>query len=177
MLCSCAQKGPQSPVEAALEAAAIEKLGEPGKFELFSLEKVDSSTFRDEFEKRTYVFNLRIEKNEEMMLNYQSQGKPRNAAAKREAVEKDRAILQRLEAKRQEMADRLDEIAFYDYRFSGCASAKGKVLNFKDAYFTITPANGILTMSTDKDKVHRATGMVIPGYYEILGRDSEADTE
>ena len=66
------------------------------------------------------------------------------------------------------MAGKLDDVAYYDYVFSGSATAKEGKVSYSNVYVTITPAGEVLTMTSNQKDLHKATGRVIPGYIESI---------
>lgn len=168
LLASCGGKTP-SPVEAALNAAIAENLGQELKSVTYaSLEKVDSTTFGQELEKRRAVLAQKAKSEEELYMKYMSEGKRTNATMKLEAVTKAKASLARLDSLAGTIADRLDEVAYYDYTFTAAAKGVEKDVAFKDAWALITPDLEVLGMATSQKSVHKGSGKVIPGYVEML---------
>jgi hypothetical protein len=105
--------------------------------------------------------------------DYSLQRKPKNAAVHREAMERTRVAMKGLDSLRTVMEARMDEVAYYEYRFSGRAETGSEAVEFKDTYVSMTPSLEILTMSADRADLHKAGGRAIPGYLEMLGDTPE----
>ena len=159
------------PVEEALGAYILR--GREGSFRLYSLEKIDSTTFRTEFERRQNVFDLKLREETRLYESYVLQNKPKNAARHWDAMQRTREVMKGLEDLRAGMEGRMDEIAYYDYMFSGKAETDDAVTEFKDACFCITPSLEIFTMTAERKDLHKAGGRAIPGYLEMLGDTPE----
>ena len=159
------------PLEEALGAHILG--GREGTFRLYTIEKIDSTTFRTEFEHRENVFDLKLQAETGLYQDYSFQNKPKNAARHWEAMQRTKEAMQGLEGLKAGMEGRLDEIAYYDYVFSGRAETGSEAVDFKDTYFSMTPSLEILTMSTDRKDLHKAGGRAIPGYLEMLGDTPE----
>ena len=159
------------PVEEALGAYILR--GREGSFRLYSLERIDSTTFRTEFERRQNVFDLKLREETWLYESYVLQNKPKNAARHWDAMQRTREVMKGLEDLRAGMEGRMDEIAYYDYMFSGKAETDDAVTEFKDACFCITPSLEIFTMTAERKDLHKAGGRAIPGYLEMLGNTPE----
>lgn len=171
LLASCGDKAP-GPVEAALNAAIAENLGQELKSVSYaSLEKIDSTTFGQELEKRRAVLEQKVKSEEELYVKYKTQGKSTNASIKLEAVTKAKASLARLDSLAGTLTDRLNEVAYYDYTFTAAVKGAEKDVTFKDAWALITPDLEVLGMATSQKSVHKGSGKVIPGYVEMLKED------
>ena len=71
------------PVEESLAAYILR--GREGSFRLYSLEKIDSTTFRTEFEHRQNVLQRKMEEETVLYGSYTMQRLPKNAARHLEA--------------------------------------------------------------------------------------------
>ena len=67
----------------------------------------------------------------------------------------------------------MDDIAYYEYVFSGRAETGSEAIEFKDTYVSMSPALKVITMSTDRSDLHKAGGRAIPGYVQMFGKDTE----
>jgi len=166
---SCAKQA--DPLEDAIGAYALQ--GQEGEFRLYSIEKIDSTTFRTEFERRENVFALKLREETKLYDKYKSQRKVKNAARHLESIYRTREVITGLDSLKTLMTDRLDEVAYYDYVFSGKSKAGDMVTEFKDAYAAVTPDLKVIAMTSDKKDLHKTGGRVIPGYVEMLGSGSE----
>jgi len=170
LFCSCGQEASVDPLYAAIEAEAMHSVADPYKFKIVSVEKVDSTVFATELERRMNVYQLKNQQNTKLYKRYMAQGLAANAANKIETIRKDNRILEALGVihDRMQANDSLNVICYYDYKVTAKVSVKGKSIPFNDVYFSITPDNRVLTMSYEQKKLHKATGLVIPGYREVI---------
>ena len=65
--------------------------------------------------------------------------------------------------------------AYYDYSYFYSGKVGEQKVPRKQAFATITPDGRVLTYAADRKDIHKATGLVIPGYKELL--DSFKETE
>ena len=165
----CAQE--PDPLQEALGAYILR--GQEGSFRLYGIEKVDSTTFRTEFEHRQNVFDLKLREETRLYDNYVMQRLPKNAARHWEAIQRTQEVMKGLDSLRTGMAGRMDDIAYYDYLFSGRAETAGQVTEFKDTYVCITSELEIISMTTERRDLHKAGGRAIPGYLQMLGDTPE----
>ena len=145
--------------------------------EVTYVEKVDSTTFRTELDRRKKAFTLKRDADSEFLLKYMQEGKRRNAAIKNESYVNDLRILQGLDSLGAAHADILDDIAYYDYRFSARAKGKDVTMQFRDAYIAITPDGRVISMTAERRDLHKVAGRVIPGYYDLVKGSDEEDEE
>lgn len=172
ILASCGEKK-ADPFQDALGAYILQ--GQEGNFQLYSIAKVDSTSFRTEFERRQNVYELKLQEETKLYDDYNWQRKPKNAARHWEAIQRTRKIMKGLDSLKTSMEERLDEIAYYDYVFSGRAETDNKFTDFKDAYVSMTPTLQVISMTAQKKDLHKAGGRAIPGYLQLLGGSSEED--
>lgn len=161
------------PVEESLAAYILR--GREGSFRLYSLEKIDSTTFRTEFEHRQNVFDLKLQEETRLFENYYFQNKRKNADRHWEAMERTREAIKGLDSLRAALAGRMDEVAYYDYVFSGRAETADAATEFKDTYVCMTPELEIIAMTTERRDLHKAGGRAIPGYRQMLGDTPEEE--
>ena len=166
----CAKEQPD-PVRDALGAHILG--GREGTFRLYTLEKIDSTTFRTEFEHRQNVFDLKLQEETKLHESYYWQNKPKNAARHWDAIVRTQKALKGLDSLRAVMADRMDEIAYYDYVFSGRAETADQATDFANTYASITPALEVIALSAAQKDLHKSGGRAIPGYLEMLGDTPE----
>ena len=164
---SCAPKQ-ADPVEQALINKIKEVAAEEGTVKVYSLEKVDSTTFRTELERKFKIYNLKVEQNTKFYETYVKEGKPKNAELKSKAIAKDQAILKGLETIQTSIEAQLDNVAYYDYKFSASANFKTSKATYNDYFFAVTPDGTVLGISSDQNAIHKGTSSVIPGYKELL---------
>lgn len=172
VLAAC-QSRPVDPVEQALRDKVTETMnGDATRIRIYDLERIDSTTWREELERRRHVFELRLKQNEEYYWQYRSQGLPKNAAIKKAEMEKDRRVLDGLDAIGRELADSLDCVAYYDYSFAVYASGRETTLNLDQAYATITPYAQVFSLSEDRRELHKTTGHLLPGYVDLVASET-----
>ncbi|MBR3012450.1 MAG: hypothetical protein IKH60_03900 [Bacteroidales bacterium] len=176
LLASCGGKT-ADPVHEAIKGEILGNMDRQfSDVSINKVEKIDSTTFRTELERRKKVFMTKRDADSELLIKYMTEGKRRNAEIKSESYRKDLLILNGLDSLESAIAGILDDIAYYDYRFS--ADAKGQDVNmqFRDAYISITPDGRVISMTADRRDLHKSAGRVIPGYYELVkgaGEDEE----
>ena len=155
-----------SPIQEALSAYILQ--GQEGTFELYRIEKIDSTSFRTEFERRQNVLDLKLREETRFYENYLLERKPKNAARQREAMERARASLKGLDSLRTTLEGRLDEIAYYDYVFSGRAEIANQATDFAGTYASITPELEVIALSAAQKDLHKSGGRAIPGYVQLF---------
>lgn len=168
---SCGQA--PDPLQEALGAYLLQ--GQEGTFRLYSIEKIDSTTFRTEFERRENVYNLKIQEETRLYESYVLQRKPKNAARHWDAIQRTHEVMAGLDSLKAGMEGRLDEIAYYDYVFSGRADTESRYAEYQSAYASITPALEVIIVSSERKDLHKAGGRAIPGYLQMLGKDVEEE--
>ena len=159
------------PLQEALGAYILQD--KEGTFQLYSIEKIDSTTFRTEFERRKQVFDRKIEQESVLYGSYVMQRMPKNAARHLEALQRTAAASKSLDSLKACLEDRLDEIAYYDYVFTATAVGKESSTDFVDTYASITPDLRVIAYSPDRRDLKKAGGHAIPGYLQLLGQTSE----
>ena len=175
-VCACAEKGPSGPVADAISAELMKGVNEPYTFQFNSLVLLDSTTFATEFARRIDVYEIQLNQNAARLEKYTKEGKRKNAEKVFQEFKRGQKVLGELEAMREMMGEDTLNIAYYDYAFSGLAKlSKGRKKVFDKGYATVTPDGRVLTVAGDPKDLHKATGLVIPGYQELL--DSFKETE
>ena len=168
-LAGCAEAPAPDPLQDVLGGYILR--GREGTFRLDRIEKIDSTTFRTEFEHRQNVFELKLREETRLYNDYVRQGKPRNAARHSDAILRTREVMQGLDSLKAGLAGRLDEVAYYDYVFSGRVDIGNRYSEFQDAFACITPEGEVITVTQDKKDLHKAGGRAIPGYVQMLKED------
>ena len=172
-LCSfavcCGKKA--DPLQETLGAYILR--GQEGIFTLYRIEKIDSTTFRTEFERRQYVFDLKLEEETNLYESYIIQGKPKNAARHLDAIQRTHEVLKGLDSLRTAMDGRMDEIAYYDYVFSGQSVIGDETTNYLSAYASITPALEVIALTAKQKDLHKSGGRAIPGYLQMVKSDED----
>lgn len=171
-LTACGSKFDKDPVAQALTAHILASAPQGCQFTLTDLQKVDSTTFATEFERREEVFKRQIEKNEELYVRYKTDGQPKNASLKLQAMKNGVRILMGIDSLRKAMGADLSQTAYYDYRFSGHLTKGRQSVDYDEWWFTLTPAGEVLVVVSDPKDLHKSGGMAIPGYRELLKGES-----
>lgn len=182
LLCSCGgSKTVLSEEQKAVVAKLAEENGDDFEFTFSSFEKIDSTTLGQELDRRIEAFNQVLLQNYKLYNSYVENKKPKNAAKKQVSIELDTKMLEMLSKTKKESADKLDEIAYYVYKFSGEGSSTDKEYKYDEVYAAISPAPQyhVVAVSSTLRNLQAATGGVIKGYKEILrnSADDEEDVE
>lgn len=173
VLVSCGQKQ-TDPVREAVKQYIIDNMSEYTDVKFNTFEKVDSTTFRQEFEHRKKAFEARRASDEKFIVKYMNEGKQKNATLKTESYRNTLRIIQALDSLEQASAGIIDDIAYYDYKFSASAKGPQGGMDFNDAYASITPDMKVMTMTSNPKDLHKSLGRVIPGYMDVVqGEDEE----
>ena len=170
---SCKQE--PNPLQEALGAYILQ--GQEGSFVLYSIEKIDSTTFRTEFEHRQHVFKRKMEEETVLYGTYTMERKPKNAARHWEAIQRTEAAMKGLDSLQVVLENRMDEIAYYDYVFSGQSVIDGEVVNYVNAYTSMTPDLEVIALCSERRDLHKSGGHAIPGYLQMLRRTGEEEEE
>ncbi|MBR4524152.1 MAG: hypothetical protein IKP15_01205 [Bacteroidales bacterium] len=173
LACGCKQE--PDPFQEALGAYILQ--GQAGSFELFRIEKIDSTTFRTEFERREHVFQRKMEQETVLYGSYTMQRKPKNAARHWEAIQRTEQAIKGLDSLRAVMEGRLDEIAYYDYVFSGQSVIGEETTNYLNAFASMTPGLEVVALCSERRDLHKSGGHAIPGYLQMLRRTGEEEEE
>lgn len=174
-LCACSQ---DDPVKDAISAKVAEIVGGEPKVSIYTVEKIDSVTFGQQLDMTDKLFAVIRKQNEKFYFKYMSQNLFNEALDKRASLVKNDYVIEGLKAIRERMADSLDVVAYYDYKFSGKAKKADGVTEIPEAYASIKPDGTLISLEPDKDRLHNGLGKVIPGYSELLDADkNELDAE
>lgn len=173
---ACTEKGPSGPVADAISAELMKDVNEPWTFAFNSLVLVDSTTFATEYARRINVYEIQLEQNAARIEKYTRQGKRKNVEKVFSEYKRGQKILGELEAMRELMGEDTANVAYYDYAFSGTAKLpKGRKKVFDKGFATVTPDGRVLTVAGDPKDLHKATGLVLPGYQELLDSFKEEE--
>ncbi|MBR4817190.1 MAG: hypothetical protein IKZ72_00935, partial [Bacteroidales bacterium] len=168
LLFSCGGKT-SDPVRDAIKGEIMDNMfQEFTDVNITNVEKIDSTTFRTELDRRKKAFTIKRDADGEFLLKYMQEGKKKNASIKSESYQNDLRILQGLDSLGAALAATLDDVAYYDYRFSATAKGKDVTMQFRDAYISITPDGRVISMTAERRDLHKSAGRVIPGYYELV---------
>ncbi|MCR5710074.1 MAG: hypothetical protein K6G79_06290 [Bacteroidales bacterium] len=178
LIAGCGQSGVTDPVGEVIADELMQGTDEPYEFVFKHLQKIDSTTFATEFARRIDVYGIQIDQNIARFEKYVKEGKKKNALKASEELKRGQKILGELEAMRQMMGDDTLRVAYYDYEFSGEARlSKGRKKVFEKGYATVTPEGRVLTLAGDPKDLHKATGLVIPGYQALLESFKEPEED
>ena len=178
ILAGCGGNKVDDPVGELIADELMEGTTEPYEFVFKHLERIDSTTYATEFARRIDVYGIQIDQNIARFEKFVKEGKKKNALKASEELKRGQKILGELEAMRQLMGDDTLRVAYYDYEFSGEARLpKGRKKVFEKGYATVTPEGRVLTLAGDPKDLHKATGLVIPGYKELLESFKEPEED
>lgn len=166
-LCACGKKTPD-PVAEAIVAEMTREIDQPCAISIENLQVLDSTTFATEFQRRIGIYELRLDQNTARMEKYIREGMKKNASKMYEELKKDTKIFNELNAMKEMMGDDTLKVAYYDCSFTYGGKIGNQKVAPKQAFATVTPEGKVLTYGADRKDLHKATGLVIPGYRELL---------
>lgn len=177
-LCACGQK-PADPIADAIVAEMMKGIDQPYKITVDRLQKLDSTTFATEFQRRISIYDIRLDQNTARMEKYIREGKPKNATKVFQALQRDTKIFNELNAMKEMMGDDTLKTAYYDYSYTYSGKVGDQRIAPKQAFATVTPDGRVLTFASDRKDIHKASGLAIPGYKELLDsfKEEEEDKE
>ena len=159
--------------ETAIREAIAAQKGEVSKFGLTAIEQIGEVTIGQEIGIRTDNFRLKYKKDSEFEQEYTRNRMARKAEEKARAMARDLIHIAQLDSIKAAIADRLDEVAYREYKFSAtCTTPEGK-LELKDWYAAISPDGKVLSMVQDKSRLHSGLGVSIPGWKELFATGEE----
>ncbi len=177
-LASCTKKK-ADPVADAIVAEMMKDVDQPYSIQITELKLLDSTTFATEFQRRIGIYGIRLDQNSARLEKYMKEGKRKNAQLMFESLQKDTKIYNELIGMKEMMGDDTLRIAYYDYSFKYGGKVGDTKIAPKPAFATVTPDLRVLTCVSDPADLHKATGLVIPGYKELLDsfKETEEETE
>ncbi len=177
-LAACSQKK-ADPVADAIATEMMKGVDQPYSLHISDLKLLDSTTFATEFQRRIGIYETRLDQNAARLEKYMQQGMKKNASLMFEALQKDTKIYNELITMKEMMGDDTLKVAYYDYSYTYSGKVGKTRVPAQPAYATVTPDYRVLTYVSDKRDLHKATGLVIPGYKELLDsfKESEEETE
>ena len=173
-LVSCGKK-PADPVADAIAAEMMKEVDQPYTLQITDLKLLDSTDFATEFSRRIGIYNTRLDQNTARLEKYMKQGMKKNASLMFEALQKDTKIYNELIAMKEMMGDDTLKVAYYDYSYTYSGKVGDTRIPAKQAFATVTPDGRVLTFAADRSDIHKATGLVIPGYKELLDSFKEEE--
>ena len=174
---ACTQKKEMDPVSKAIVAEMMKDIDQPYDIQITDLTVLDSTTFAVEFERRIGIYDTRLNQNSARMEKYMREGKKKNASLMFEALQKDTKIFNELNVLKEMMGEDTLKTAYYDYSYTYSGKVGDTRIPAKQAFATVTPDGRVLTFAADRKDIHKATGLVIPGYKELLDSFKEESTE
>ncbi|MBR0222895.1 MAG: hypothetical protein IJL93_01320 [Bacteroidales bacterium] len=174
-VCACSQKKVADPVADAIVAEMMKDIDQAYEIRITDLQMLDSTSFATEFARRIGIYDVRLDQNTARMEKYIREGKSKNATRMFQELQRDTKIYNELNAMKEMMGADTLNTAYYDYSFTYSGKVGEQRVAPKQAFATVTPAGKVLTYSAERKDLHKATGLVIPGYKELL--DSFKDTE
>ena len=156
------------PVSQALIDALTKDVQGPCSIKIDNLRLLDSTTFATEFQRRIGIYDLRLNQNTERMEKYLREGKKKNATKMFEELKHDTKVYNELMGMKEMMADDTLNTAYYDYSFTYGGKVGDKKLPSREAWATVTPDGRVITLVSDEKDLHKDSGLVIPGYQELL---------
>lgn len=175
LLFSCSPKA-QDPVQTAIESEILSLEQNFSQVSISSLELVDSTTYRQELEHRRGIFETKRKSDEQFLMKYMNEGKRKNANIKNESYVRDLLILKALDSLELTISSILDNVAYYDYKFTAVAKGESGTMQFNGSYAALSPDSEVLCISSSQKDLHRGLGKVLPGYLEIV-KNQEEDPE
>lgn len=175
LLAACSSKN--DPLAQALVEAMTKDIDQPCKISVSNVQKLDSTTFATEFKRRISIYDIRIDQNTARLEKYIRQGKSTNATKMFNDLQRDTKIYNELIGMKEMMADDTLKTAYYDYSYTYGGKVGKQRIPSKKAYATITPDGRVLTYGADLKDIHKASGLAIPGYKELLDSFKEAEAE
>ena len=165
-LSACTPK--EDPLAAAIVSAMTREIDEPCQIRVTNLQKIDSTDFATEFGRRIGIYDARLKQNAFRMEKYLRDGMRNNATRMFHEIQKDTKIFNELNVLKEMMGDDTLKVAYYDYSYTYGGKVGSQKLPSKQAFATVTPDGRVLTYAAKLSDLHKATGLVIPGYKELL---------
>lgn len=175
-LASCTKKQ-ADPVADAIVAEMMKDVDQPYQLQITDLKLLDSTTFATEFQRRIGIYNTRLDQNTARLEKYMKQGMKKNASLMFESLQKDTKIYNELITMKEMMGDDTLKVAYYDYSYTYNGKVGKTRIPAQQAFATVTPDYRVLTCVSDQRDMHKATGLVIPGYKELLDSFKESEEE
>lgn len=168
--CSGGKNDPAKDAVARGIAESIKNAGGGDVSMYFSnFELIDSTTVGTELLNRKATFELKKKQLIKYYSQYVNDGKSSSATAKKDQLLDCEKYLTKIDSLYEALGDKVNDIAYYDYKFSG----KAGNIAFDEGYACLTPDYEVLTIKQgSKDGLHKGVGAVVPGYKEILSKDN-----
>ena len=174
LACSCSRKE-ADPIADAIVAEMMKDIDQPYKLEVDQLKLLDSTTFATEFQRRISIYEIRLDQNQARFEKYVREGKRNNATKMFQEMQRDTKIFNELNVMKELMGDDTLKTAYYDYSYVYKGKVGDQKIPAQQAYATVTPDGRVLTFAGDRKDLHKATGLAIPGYRELLDSFKNAE--
>ena len=175
-VCACTPKQ-SDPIADAIVAEMMKEIDQPYQITVEHLQKLDSTTYATEFQRRIGIHEIRLDQNTARMEKYIREKKPNNATKVFQALQRDTKIFNELNAMKEMMGADTLKTAYYDYSYTYSGKVGDQKIPAKTAYATVTPDGRVITFAGDRKDLHKATGLAIPGYKELLDSFKETEEE
>lgn len=175
-LSSCGSKN-VDPLAAAIADALTSTIDQPCKIQVRDIQKLDSTNFITEFKRRINIYEIRLDQNTGRLEKYIKEGKTNNATKVFGELQRDTKIYNELLGLKEMMAEDTLKTAYYDYTFVYQGKVGEQRVPATRAYCTVTPDGRVLTYGPEQKVIHKGTGIVIPGYQELLDSFKEKAEE
>lgn len=173
-VCACTPKQ-ADPIADAIVAEMMKEIDQPYKITVDHLQKLDSTTFATEFQRRISIYEIRLDQNTARMEKFIRENKPKNATKVFQELQRDTKIYNELNALKEMMGADTLKTAYYDYSYIYSGKVGDQKIPPKTAFATVTPDGRVLTFAGERKDIHKATGLAIPGYKELLDSFKEAE--
>ena len=168
-LAGCQGKVETDPVTAALKEKITKVMeGDVKSIKITGLEKIDSTTYAQELERKKKVFELKFSQCEKAFNIYNRQGMFAEAQGKVKDMQSARNISKGLLTIEEAIKDSINNVIYYDYKFAVDATGAETELKLDEAYAAITPAGEVLNMGQSQGSIHKSLGYLIPGYSSLV---------
>ncbi|MBQ1754686.1 MAG: lipoprotein [Bacteroidales bacterium] len=175
-LSSCGSKN-ADPLASAIADALTRDIDQPCKIHVRDIQKLDSTNFITEFKRRINIYEIRLDQNTGRLEKYIKEGKTNNATKVFGELQRDTKIYNELLGLKEMMADDTLKTAYYDYTFVYQGKVGDQRISATRAYCTVTPDGRVLTYGPEQKVIHKGTGIVIPGYQDLLDSFKEKAEE
>ena len=159
---SCSGKYEQE--KAAVAAKIAETMGEVSKLKFNTFEQIGQTTVGEEVEMRIKQFKTKLEQDQKYYDMYSAGGVLGKASQKKDAIERDQLHLTQLDSIRNTLGEKLNDIAYRDYKFSAVGKLKDSKLEATDWFAAIAPDGTVLSLVQEQKNLHKGLGVTIPGY-------------
>lgn len=175
ILAACTHTETPDPIKDGIRTKICQTVGNEAKVTIKTFQIIDSTTFAQELSHRKDVIRLRYEQNRKLHDQYLQEGRVKTAAKKYDEYHADQQRLEGLEKIGDELAGRMNDVAYYDVKFSAEAKTSARTSTFTDYYATVTPEGMVYNIQSSPNGLHKPMGHVIPGYDLLFPEQSAED--